>query len=183
MDFCDAERNAVYGQAFKHFMWCQQRLSFVRTYVIVKPVMGEWKDCCFQGTIPAKKPISNKYVAARLTQQPEQDLTDETADFLSVPWRIRTTFRKWNDHQLRLGMKTKRKQFHLNGCPHYFCSDTHHLWSWWLFRARRRQNQMTISNSLLTTNIVQSVRIRPGKLLRVRKKLRTLGNGITMSEY
>jgi nucleoside permease NupC len=53
--------------------------------VIVKPVMGEWKDCCFQGTILAKKPISNKYVAARLTQRPKQDLTDETADFLSVP--------------------------------------------------------------------------------------------------
>jgi hypothetical protein len=68
---------------------------------------------------------------------------------------------KWPS--VRVSMKTKKKQFHLNGCSHYPCSDTYNLWSWRLFRARRRQNQMKISSSLPTTNIVECVSTEGGK--------------------
>jgi hypothetical protein len=102
-------------------------------------------------------------IAARLTVAAEDTFYRRNGWFSQRSLKNKKSrFRKWNDHHLRAGMKTKRKQFSPNGCPCSLCCDSHHLCSWWLLRTRSRQNQMKISNSLLTTNIAQSAIIRKG---------------------
>lgn len=92
---------------------------------MLKPVMKVRQGRCFQGPIPAKKPILNKYVAARLKQQREDKVYSPNCWLPQHSLKIKKIQEmKWPSARARKG--TKRQQFHFNGCSHYFCSDTHH---------------------------------------------------------
>lgn len=73
-----------------------------------------------------KKPISNKYVAARLTYQREDQVYSPNCWFPQHSLKIKKKIQEMKWPSARAGKGTKRKQFHFNGYPHYFCSDTHH---------------------------------------------------------
>jgi hypothetical protein len=103
----------------------------------------------FQGTNSRERAnLRYIYVAARLMQQWEDwGLHGKLLNFSAFP-EIQKEIQEMKWPSVKVSFKAKRKQFHLNGCSHYLCSDAHNSL---VLKALpgRRQNQMKISRTFI----------------------------------